>query len=598
MCRLYFKNGGNLKILIACNHYPVASGRYVADAFRRLGHEVKTWGTSTQNNVWGISVDPKYNWVMNSADIDIATWPDLFIVMDSDPTVWKKTEQINPQCPVIVYGVDNHVRVYENDVFDHQFLAHYHGPAYPVDPARKDHSWIPCASDPMFTPSPIPWEKRGFDVACVGVMYPRRVELVNKLRAAGLSVFAETGLLYDEYRDAYWNARISLCVSAAGDVAQRVFETGRMGCAVLTDPLLDIMDEATNHDLGLQGYATYWSDDEAVTWAKSMLLGEPAFQVARGGNGVAPEALHEQTVTLGSGAAAAMAKSCYAHTWDARAQVIVDWFEREYGKDKPLKITSTNPDIIKPYQPNPNNHMFIVEDMREPEKPTRLPFLNIGCGRTHFPSEPPLGHEMVDPEIYRTGEWLNVDKVQGVGADKVFDLFAYPWPLEDNSFDGAVLGHIVEHIPHEIKMNLDALAQDWVGQSGTYKNPDMADKAYALQKMQDGWYAFFSELYRVLTPGAIAHIISPYGWSDGAITDPTHTRLLTINTFTHGLSASQYTGTFAYNIGCNFEMFSDPVYRFTPMAKPFLIDRDTTENALATRLNMVYDFYVRLKAVK
>ena len=31
-----------MNILITCIHYPIASGRYMARAFRRLGHDVRT----------------------------------------------------------------------------------------------------------------------------------------------------------------------------------------------------------------------------------------------------------------------------------------------------------------------------------------------------------------------------------------------------------------------------------------------------------------------------------------------------------------------------------------------------------------------------
>jgi hypothetical protein len=196
--------------------------------------------------------------------------------------------------------------------------------------------------------------------------------------------------------------------------------------------------------------------------------------------------------------------------------------------------------------------------------------------------------------VYAYPNWLNVDKVEGVGADKVFDLFAYPWPLESNSFDGAVLGHIAEHIPHEIK--IQHLGHNELHRSND-KPPYVISRSEELSQLQDGWYAFFSELYRVLTPGAIVHIISPYAWSQGAVTDPTHTRLLTEHTFSHGLAPDQYTGTFKYNIDCNFAIDGHQL-RYSPWAQPFMNDPDMLATAIMTRINMVYDFYVKLRAVK
>lgn len=220
-------------------------------------------------------------------------------------------------------------------------------------------------------------------------------------------------------------------------------------------------------------------------------------------------------------------------------------------------------------------------------------FLNLGCGTTHFPSAKPAGHDLIPDDIYSYPLWVNVDKVEGVGADKTFDLFTYPWPLEDNSFDGAVLAHIVEHIPHEIKTtNVYHLLRE---------DDALLIRMRELQSLQDGWYAFFSELYRVLTPGALVHIVSPYGFSDGGITDPSHTRYLTMNTFTHSMTPEVSDGsTFKYNNGgINFVIDGNPQYRITPYGK-LLQERTgfTYDLLMGTNINVCYDFYLTLKAVK
>ena len=303
------------------------------DAFRRSGHEVRTAGDSQGALVWGMVVDPKYIWKPDSAIADVdPEWPDLVVVMDTDQNVWNQVEvgkgfnADTMKAPVVIYTVDNHVRDVESDLFVHYFLAHYHGPCYPVDPTRKDHTWLPCATDDkLFTPSPIPWKDREYDVCMVGVMYPRRIEVINALKDAGLKVFAATGLLYDEYRAAYHNSRISLCVSAAGDVAQRIYETGGMGCAILTDPLLDFGDPMTNNALHLYGRMGYTNPQEAAMLARDLLGHQShAFQI--------DSVLAIENAPLGEQAAREIQKNCKRHTWEARAQVIVNWFEREYGK--------------------------------------------------------------------------------------------------------------------------------------------------------------------------------------------------------------------------------------------------------------------------
>lgn len=335
-----------MKIVIVANHYAVCSARYMTDAFIRLGHEVRHIGPAMGSQIWGLSLPNEYVWEpdnyyrVNNAD---HPWyaadyvkgenvdPDLVIVMDSDPTVLDVAHSDN--APMIVYGVDNHVRDYRRAYFDHYFLAHKHGRVHPV--IQDDETWLPVGHDPvMFTPSPIPWHEREYDVACLGVMYPRRKEIVKALIDAGLKVAWGSGLVYEAYRDVYHNSRISLCVSAVGDLAQRVFETAAMGCAILTDPLHDLMHNDTGEALGLAGFAVYGNTEQAVAIAKELLQDPPRGLV----NNAAPEDVlfavgGAPDVTMGEFGARLMQQAAKRHTWDARAQTIVEWYEREYAAE-------------------------------------------------------------------------------------------------------------------------------------------------------------------------------------------------------------------------------------------------------------------------
>jgi hypothetical protein len=328
-----------MNIIISCIHYPVSSGRYMADAFRRLGCEVRTLGDSTGNRIpWGqggwLELDPKYTW---HSDGDLTkqwdNWtPDLIVHMDS---AFAYHHPVYANVPHVVYGADNHVRDYRQAGIARYFLMHKNATLQPYD-ENTEH--LPCGYDPhYFTPSSIPWARRGYDVALVGVMYPRRVELLDALHKAGLKVFAGTGFVYDQYATIYHNSRISLCVSAAGDLAQRVFETAAMGCAILTDPLADLEDRETNLKLGLQAYATYTDTESAVTLARELLdsaraenihvvdENEAIMQIAGGAGGL----------SMGEFAAQRMQECVVGkHTWDMRAVHIVQWFKETYGKQK------------------------------------------------------------------------------------------------------------------------------------------------------------------------------------------------------------------------------------------------------------------------
>lgn len=289
------------RILLAAVHYPVSSGGYMTRAFKRIGCDVRSVGPFTGDWLpWngGMNVKPEYAW-KSDGNLD-AYWedwrPDLVVLMDSAFQYHSSYADV----PHVVYGVDSHVVNYRQPGIEHYFLAHSQGPAHCV--CQEDESWLPCGYDPVyFTPSPIPMAERQYDVCMIGVIYQRRADIIRAMVNAGLSVFAGTGLLYDDYAAAYHDSRISLCVSAAGDVAQRVFETAAMGCAVLTDHCADLDREELSPIHPPYGIRFHTTEETLI--ATQMMLSDFGFLSEMGHNAE---------------------KWARPHTWDARAQTILD----------------------------------------------------------------------------------------------------------------------------------------------------------------------------------------------------------------------------------------------------------------------------------
>jgi hypothetical protein len=225
-----------MNILILANHYPVASGRYVRDALRRLGHTVYTDGPAMGTRVWGLTLPPWTEWTPEP--LPKPTWADLSIVMDSDPAILDQSRVLKDvSSRTVVWGVDNHVRDYRRPWFDHYYLAHLH-PS--VMPWFGNMTHVPCGYDPvLFTPSPIPFAERRYDVAILGVMYPDRLRAVDELRGSGLKVIAGCGLVGESYVQAHHDSRVALCLPATNDVAMRVMECAAMGCMVMSPWLPD-----------------------------------------------------------------------------------------------------------------------------------------------------------------------------------------------------------------------------------------------------------------------------------------------------------------------------------------------------------------------
>jgi hypothetical protein len=228
-----------VNILILANHYPVASGRYVADALRRLGHTVYTDGPARGNAIWGLHLPDGFEWTPEPPARGTYQDLDLIIIMDSDPAILDhEVAQKGPQyVRTVVWGVDNHVRDYRRPHFNHYYLGHLHPSIMPWLP---DMTHISCGYDPaLFTPSPIPFAEREYDVAILGVMYDDRRKAAAELKAEGFKVIAGCGLVGESYRDAHHHARIALCLPARNDVAQRIFECAAMGNMVMTPWLPD-----------------------------------------------------------------------------------------------------------------------------------------------------------------------------------------------------------------------------------------------------------------------------------------------------------------------------------------------------------------------
>ena len=285
------------KILIACIHYPVASGRFIARAFARLGHEVKTIGPYTGKSIWGIEVEEKYAW-----QPDWIIGEDGFIVGPESHSGWKPNLIItadsawtfnNAPPPHVLWGVDNHVRDYNFGFeFDHYFLAHSWG----TNMNRLNATWLPPGYD-LEAHTDLDLE-RSVDVGFIGYPYQNRMDIIDSMRAAGINLQARIGLLWDEYNLAMNACRIALVQSIHGDLTTRFFENMAQGCCVLADKTVDA------EKLGFKAGVDYWpfsGPADAVLQAKYLLDSGLWRQVAANGQAlVAP------------------------HSWDARCQVVLD----------------------------------------------------------------------------------------------------------------------------------------------------------------------------------------------------------------------------------------------------------------------------------
>jgi glycosyltransferase involved in cell wall biosynthesis len=98
------------------------------------------------------------------------------------------------------------------------------------------------------------------DVCMIGLQYPARVQLANKLKALGLNVNMSIGVVYDEYREAYNRSRIAVTWSSLMDLPARTWESMAMKIPVVTNRVPDL------HNFFVEGehYLGFDADQEAI----------------------------------------------------------------------------------------------------------------------------------------------------------------------------------------------------------------------------------------------------------------------------------------------------------------------------------------------
>ena len=227
---------------------------------------------------------------------------------------------------------------------------------------------------------------------------------------------------------------------------------------------------------------------------------------------------------------------------------------------------------------------------------TQRSYLNLGAGRISLPQTSKPAHWGLIPDaVTRYPLFVNVDRNPQPGINCVVDLFSYPWNLPSDSFDGAIAAHLVEHIPHEIR--LSDYGTDFkrsIEENDDYITPRAAE----LRKCQDGWFAWWAELYRVLTPGAIVHVLSPYATSAGFLGDPSHTRPITEQTLLHSMRPNP-DAPFEYATGgIHFELVGSPSYAIEPEFAHLIDKPERLAYAVRHQWNVVTEMYMALECVK
>lgn len=150
--------------------------------------------------------------------------------------------------------------------------------------------YLPYAFDPTVH-YPMPEVDKIYDACLLGLQYPTRTGLVERLRSHGLKVKYGTGEVFDEYRMSYNQSKVALSWSTLDDIPARVFEAMGMKLPLVCNVVPDMkkffmegtdyfgfrtLDEADDRvkqllvDDGLRSWIAEngWRKVQAHTWDK------------------------------------------------------------------------------------------------------------------------------------------------------------------------------------------------------------------------------------------------------------------------------------------------------------------------------------------
>jgi hypothetical protein len=240
-----------IKIALGAIHYPLTMARYFWEAFERR-EDVDLWvfGPFTGNWIpwnYGCTLPQKYvkepNFPLPRASIETHTFParmidmqmpwkpDLLIQIDAG---WHLDGRPNANIvahiqtdPHVLKGFYKFPKTYSDLKFS---MQHYY--------MESDELYLPYAYDPDIH-YPMNLEKTT-DVCMIGLQYPTRMMLADHLKRMNVNVNITTGIVYDEYREAYNQSRIALTWSTLLDLPARTWEGMAMKLPVITNRVPDL----------------------------------------------------------------------------------------------------------------------------------------------------------------------------------------------------------------------------------------------------------------------------------------------------------------------------------------------------------------------
>lgn len=266
-------------------HYPVSIARYVKWALEKQGHTVWSAGPFSPTIPWRPELDyTEYVDVpnlelpdMNAVHVDMVLpycpfKPDLILSVDAGFYLAGVKETGLPNAIVLTdpHALPEHYMLSTEHYSKIFCMQSYYSAPYLVDlqnnPRPVWHMPYAFDSDRHFWTG-TNFDHRSYDVCLIsGLLYPKRLQGLAAMESAGLTIFQDSGILYENMARAYNQAVISYVQSSEQDLPARFFEGLAMRNLVLVNKVPDL---STIPDL-VEGehYVTYEDTDDLVEKAR------------------------------------------------------------------------------------------------------------------------------------------------------------------------------------------------------------------------------------------------------------------------------------------------------------------------------------------
>lgn len=310
-----------LKVIITGIWYPVAICRYLWEALLSYPN-IETWCAgpyagreipwANKENPRGMNLPQKY--VLKPDHPTPMTQPPMvsYAMLEKhkpwEPDLWLEVnaglQAIGKpiSAPLAVVATDPHVLNYTGARERADYFFNMQTPYM-----KSGDIWLPYAYSPKWhaqTDKPI--REREWDAALIGLQYPNRINLVNRLRqpnnhlhreGAGFKVFSKLGPSYDDAREIYHNTKIGLNWSSLQDTTARCYELMAFGIPAVMNRVPDLMKLFKDR----RDFLGFDSEDEAVAIIHELLNDmDWAEEVGKQGR-----------------------KAVEEHTWEARIKTII-----------------------------------------------------------------------------------------------------------------------------------------------------------------------------------------------------------------------------------------------------------------------------------